>query len=427
MGTSPFFLALAIGLLLLAATLRSVKQNLAYGPAPQYRRFSVLSLDFGEGLLWISSFFAMIVAMPHPMTILVVILFYVSLISAARLRYLEEKASLNRWMRLSVETNRSVAQVMDGLADGFRSRVARQSKRCVQRMLRGQSLAGSVRRSKLPLDGSVIVAAMQMQTMEPSGVGASDEFFSSGSRDDWGDDGTAGRDDSVAMQQFAYVCISIVLAWMLSLFVLEFIVPTFEEMLEEFERPNTDAIALLRSVQSIGAIAGALMLLWASFAMAIRWLPSWSVRWVPWFGRRSIDGWRSEVLNSLSGGMRAGQSERETLKVTATAARPRWIRRRCKAAVNSIDQGFSLARSLRQAKLITRREQNWIECSALNGNLPDTTQNLARDLLRRRRHRWRIRMAWFVPLGTVLVGLFVLVHAAFVIRSLATLCEVAVV
>ena len=421
MNPHLIFLASTTGLALLAGTLRSIKQSLIHRPAAKTRLIVVALLDVLEGLLWTGCLLALLAAAPHPVTLVLLVLIVVSIAAARRLRYREEKRSLNRWLRMGTDTETSLSQLLDSLANGCRSRLARQAKACTNRLNRGQSIADAARRTKLPLDADTLAAIMIPSPSPASQEHPSNQIRLLDSHVRIDREYESSKSNSMVFQQFAYVVATVFLAWLIGMLVRSIIAPVFDDLFSEFRSAGNLSHWELDLVALIGHIFMTFFVAWLLLAMLIRWLPLWMVPCVPWFGGRAIDQWRCEVLRTLERGMRVRQSGSQILQCAVGTTRVRWIRSRCRVAHQFVESGMPLSLSMQRGKLITAREQVWLSCAENNGTLPDAIRKLASDIVRRQTHRWRIRMAWFVPLATVLVGGFVLAHAMFLFHFLFAL------
>ncbi len=198
-------------------------------------------------------------------------------------------------------------------------------------------------------------------------------------------------------------------------------IPTLDEMSSEFPVSEGLSHEALDAIVLVGHLFMACFVAWLLFAVLVRWLPLWMVRCVPWFGTRAIDQWRCGVLRTLERGMRSGQADSQILQCAIQVSPVRWIRASCRAAKRFVESGAPLPVAMYCAKLVSAREQTWLTCAENNAALPDAMMHLSRGILRRQTHRWRIRMAWIVPLATVLVGGYVLAHAMFLFQVLFAL------
>ncbi|PAY19821.1 type II secretion protein F [Rhodopirellula sp. SM50] len=366
-----------------------------------------------EWLMWVICLLAVCAAAPHPVTLLLVALFVVSIAAASRMRYREEQRSLNRWLRMAADSGVALPSLLDHLANGCRSGIARQAKRCVKRLYRGEAIADAARRARLPLDADTIAVIL----IPGHDVSSDEESLQLNLiRDPVAPvqhQNDASRSMTLAAQQFTYVVATVLLAWLFGMLIRSQLIPLITEIYDAMPFSRIRALAGLDTVAWVGNIVVGLLLVWLVFAGIVRWLPHWMARCVPWFGRKAIDKWRCEILQALQRGMRAGQAETQILQCAAQSTRVRWIRSRCRSALRLLDAGTPLALAMHGGKIVSSREQVWLTCAANNGNLPAAITKLVSDVRRRQSHRWRIRMAWFVPLATVMVGGFVLAHTMF--------------
>ncbi len=218
MTGGPLFIVVGVALqALLAGTLRSVKQNLIHRPADQTRPITIVVFDLLESLLWAGCLFGLIAAAPHPVTLVLAALFVVSIATARELRYREEKRSLNRWLRMAADTNVSLSHLLDSVANGCRSRLARQAKKCVNRLNRGESIADAARRSKLPLDADTIAAIMVPTPGQRSWRDSLSLIRVIDSDAQIRRDHESSESTSLSFQQFTYVVATMFLAWLVRL------------------------------------------------------------------------------------------------------------------------------------------------------------------------------------------------------------------
>ncbi|WP_404305249.1 type II secretion system F family protein [Neorhodopirellula lusitana] len=423
MATPLLFLAVAVGLSLLAGTFRSIKLNLIRQPAARMRKVTIELFEMLEWCLWFLCPIALIAAAPHPITILLVALFVVSVITAGRLRYREETQSLNRWLQLAPSTAASIPVLVESLADGFRSRLARQAKTFVIRVSRGESIVDATRRSRLPLDADTLANILlpgsepdhqpkPLQNEISSAVELSD------SRDQWCREQESARLNTLLFQQATYLVVTLILAWLLGLLIRSLVVPSIDHMLREFTAKTYVEKTSLNLVALIADCFLFVVAVWLFSGWVISQLPLWMVRWVPWFGRHAINRWRSDVLGMLARAIRSHQPASDVFQLAAGATRVQWIRKRCRTAHRFVESGISLPNAMQQAKLISAREEKWLTLAQANGNLASAIEQLVGRIDRVQTLRWRIRIAWLVPLVTVLVGAFVLVHAMYVFNFL---------
>lgn len=411
----------AIGSLLLACTFHSIGANFNEHPAIRTGRIAIKFVKATEWFLWTLGLLALIVAVPHPITVVLAAMFVASIVIAGRWRYHEETQSLNDWLRLAVETTVSIPVLVERMADGFRSRLAGQSRVFAVRVNRGQGIVDAARRTGLPIEADTLAAIMA----PPHDVAPEVPRRFPGAVDSRSGGIGGQREPSavppIVTEQFVYVVVTLFLAWVISIQVRAVILPVFTQMLDEYSLSYRRVTQGLDITVTIGNGVTLMVAIWLVAAWFIRWLPLSMVRWVPWFGQRSIDRWRCEVLRAIAGGVRNDQPAGDIFQFAQASTRVRWIRRRCAAARRSIEKGTGLVSSLRIAKLVSVREQTWLSSAEKNGGLADTLDQIVGNIHRRQTLLWDLRKAWLVPLATVGVGIYVLIHCLVVFRVLSLL------
>lgn len=411
---NPIILLLCwtIGLVILAGTFGLIRDHLVRRPLPHYRPWAITVFVVIERLLYAASGLAFISALPHPITIVLVFLFTASVITAMKLRYREESESLNRWIRTATRTGTSITDLLEAFADGSRSRLARQAKTCAVTMNRGVSIAEAARRFKLPITADTL-AAISLTVPQNSEVTESESdarTFTQETSKSY----QASQTNSLSVQRFVYVVATIVLAWITGYAIRATTIPRIQRIYFEFSDRSNAIPEILMWTVWIGNLFVIVLLAWLLLAFLIPRLPLGMIRWVPWFGQRAIDRWRCDVLRSILRGVTAGQSAATLFRFLETSTRRRWVRVRCGAASRLVQAGVPLPLAMKNASIITGPEQAWLTSAEQNGHLPTALQQMIGNLQRRQTLRWKIRMAWVVPLVTVLVGIYVLMHAIYV-------------
>ncbi|TWT92245.1 type II secretion system F family protein [Neorhodopirellula pilleata] len=417
--TSPLLMiAGAGGIGMLAGTIRTIRLNLVRRPPDRVRLWPISVLVLFEWLLWYAFLIAILLAAPHPTTILLLVLMVAAIITASRLRYSEETRSLNRWLHCAAEVGAPLPVVVESVSDGLGSRLASQAKSFVRRVNIGVPVIDAARKSRLPIEADTFAAMVypdvsREQTWRASNARKATDALAQRQ-------GTGST--SLVPQHMTYAISMILMAWLFGKTTREFLI----RLRDEFDNIATlrsflHESGLFSSVQAASNVIALLVVTWVLAAWVIRYLPLGMVRWIPWFGPRWIDQRRCEILNSLHRGMRVGHPVGQILEFAEQTARTRWSRRRCQTARRLIDDGKSVPVSLQRARLITTSEQAWLTAAEANGHLPHAIEHLCDNIHRRQTLRWKRRMAWFVPLTTVLVGLFVLMHAFSVFEFLSHL------
>lgn len=410
---------------LLIAVIRFLKRCFIRSPAQTTRFASLGLLGMAEVLVWVACIASLCALAPHPVTFLIVALMVASAVTASSLRYREEVNAMNRSLGAAIEVAANVPEVLDQLASGFRSRLSLQAKRCVRRISRGEPLSYSIRRAKLPINADIVA---RLVVPEATVVGAEGGLNAVGINGvDVSSEGEFERWDSKSriVQQWTYLAVTVLLACLIGGFIHTFLVPNFQSITKDFSGrlPTRTGIShgTLQFVAALGNFLAAFFVGWLLLAALIRWLPLWSIPWVPWFGRNAINQWRAEVLLWLQRGMRANQSDSQLLESAAKSTRVRWIRSRCRLVNRMVDGGVSLPTAMSRAKLVSSKEERWLSCAEKNGSLPSALGRLSGDILRHHVHRWDLRMAWLVPLITVMIGGYIMVHSVYVFEFLLTI------
>lgn len=412
-GHSLSFIAAAIACGLFAATLRTIKWNLISKPVPRFRPWTIRILTCLERFFWLTSVLATAIAAPHPVTFVLLAMMAGTLFVARSWTYREEADSLNRWMRLAAGTQASYPILAESLANGSSSRIACQAKSFSARLMRGESLVDAVRRSKLPVSAETLAAIRHPQpatSFQPTSEYDAGRLQSI--------DSTTPASAPIVAEQLIYLIVTMFLAWAMSFWIRSHLLDMLDHIGEEY---LDSSWKFARPLQSIAFVYESLMVvvaIWIAFAISIRFQPAWLVRWIPWFGKDAIARWRCEVLRTLSIGVGWGNADSELLSLASQTSRNRWIRKRCRQASRSIENGTTLPVALGSSEIIAAKEQSWLISAANNHHLPSAINQLADNITRRRSLTWKLRMSWLVPLAIVLVGIYVMAHIVTLFRFL---------
>lgn len=420
------YLGCAAGMALTACTIRAIKQNLMLRWADRASSWGILFFATIESLLWICFFLALVIAAPHPTTILLCVLLIVSIAAASRLRYIEEVVSLNRWLRISASKSTSLPALVEGLASGSRSHLCVQARKFVQRINQGVSIMEASRQSRLPLDADTIAAWVFPSANSSTTDHRARRLNKTAQLVRDFRDSTQSRTSlsmTLSMQQFVYGVATVVLAWGLGIYIRSSIVPMLRQIDDVAEMGfEIDLIdGPLNAVAMAGNVVMVMMVTWLLAAFLIEALPPWSIRWVPWFGRRTIDQRKCELLGALHRGTHAGHPADQIFEFAKTATRSKWVRKCCRKAQASINAGATLPTAMYQCKLINATQQKWIASAQANGNLPRAMEQMSDHIERSQTSLWKRRMAWGIPVTIVAVGFYVLVHAVYVFQFLTNL------
>ncbi|MCC9600901.1 type II secretion system F family protein [Stieleria sp. JC731] len=411
----------AIVLSLFAGTLRTLKGNLIHRPAEDARTKLANCIGLFEGFLWFASVVCVILAAPHPVSVILVLMVVASVISAFGLRYQEEKQSLNRWIKITAQCDTPFPRLLDHFANGCHSSIARKAKNCAFRLLRGDDLLQTIRRSKLPLDPDA-VAMMRRNVSRSMEAAESDQRVV---RPHSVEQELAMNQSLVRRrQQLVYVVVTIMLCVLFSATTRTFTFPTISAVSDEFSVEPAWSDNTFEQVELAEKVCLTAIVIILFVVLCARWLPKQIVRMIPWFGKSIIDRNRTELIESIGLGLRAGYAENDILLSSTKTNRNRWIRRASRRIGNRIDQGLSLVDALYRSKIITTRERVWLTSAEKNGTLPEAMSQLKSDVFRRQTYRWNLRMSWFVPLVTCVVGGYIFFYAWYVFHFLTRIVEV---
>ncbi len=241
---------------------------------------------------------------------------------------------------------------------------------------------------------------------------------------DRADGGRLSPDQWPAEMQFAYLLTLWISALAIGFFLLQFILPVFRQIFEEFdfEVSRSSPAGAAGSRWLLQAVLGSGLLL---SGMAIGFVVFWRTDWraasraAPLIGPLVRARRRARCLQALATAMSARREPAAVLREAAQVERRRGQRRRWAKAAGLLEAGGALGPSLGTAGLIDRKAEPWIASAAATGRLPCALRALAAETLRRGQLRFELSMAILFPLGVIAIGAFVLWMASWVIGSLA--------
>lgn len=404
---SPFndFFVIAM-MILLIGILRRIRRSFVRRHSK--RRLGVyiemtLILEF---LSWIAGTLTLIVQTPHPVAILLVILFLGSMTTNSILCYREEKATLNRCLAMLLQQDAPFADALDQIGDTFRSGLAARVKKCARLIERGETEYQSVMQSHLPLDADTLflLSEEKISLSDPTASSfASLRPTEQADHDIW-------DFNSQVSHQLLYLAVLLLASSLLGAGWVSLLLPTMEDFSSEavFSYTETGVVETLAEVSIPFAFC---FCLWLLAALLIPKLPGWIIRLIPWFGKSWMDQQRCSVLRCLAQGVQCGVGEQEILKLAGANSRMKNIASRCRKSVLFIDSGVAFHEAIYKAGLIRKNEMSWLMLGSANGNLHHALHGLANLIKRRRIFSWQMRMTWLVPLILILVGIYVLVFA----------------
>ena len=410
---------IAMILIMVAGTMRSVISNLRMRPSARSRPGAIAVLGLGIWLLWIMVGILVVVAVPHPMTVIAVVVLLLAVFFHGRMNLRDEAQSLDRWIGFVGSGGGPVGEMAEGFAGGCQTRVGERAKRLSLNLSRGLPPGDAINQSRLPLSADSIA----VMTLPRSGGRQKSvrQWHRTHQRSE------SDRAHARFWERFAYAYLLVLLAWFLGTFVPWLGGWPMDELAQEFDvNLNRDGGWRTCLVWSRAAshflLAG--MTIWACAAILIPILPEWIASRVPWFGRAWQNRERADSFLALARGVRAELPESELLDGNVRHSRSRWIRNRSRKVRRFQANGMSLIDSMKQSRWVDQREHAWLTLAASNGNLPQSMEQLSDDIRRHEMITWHYRMAWFVPTITILVAVYVLLHFWEVISFLVKLIQI---
>ncbi|MEM0926571.1 MAG: type II secretion system F family protein [Planctomycetota bacterium] len=417
-GMAGAIVAYAIG-----GTLRAIRWNLAGESLSRRVRWYIGLVRLPEVFCYLLACLSLCYAFPHPLTIVGIVLLIASLMANRILRANEERKVLNAWLSVADTAQAPLPMFIERIGSGFRSSLSWRTRDCARRISEGADFREAVRRSRLPVDAVLLNRLGAANRSTEKETAQSGWSLSNASNDTT----TLVRTE----QQLAYALITPIVGLTLGGFMTVYILPTIRELSEEFGTTPTpsgrSAVELaevaLQTISYWSLWVLAVLIIWLVMAAFRRRLFAFTVRWIPWFGRSGIDLWRVDCLRQLGEGVRCREPAEELIGQIRMTSRSRWLRSKCKRALQYLSSGMSLPMALQRAAIISKREQAWLASAQANHHLSDAIVCLSEDVARDREHRWYLRVTWLVPLVTTVVSLYVLLFAGYMIAVLSQLIE----
>lgn len=398
-------------MLMLAGTFRTIRKNLVHQRAVATWSVGIRLVGFCEILVWVGVVIFLLSVFRHPTTILLIVMALVALEVSRRMHIGEEIRSLNQWLGIAVQNGSSVGEMVEAVASGCQTSVAIRARRFAHYLDIGVPAEKAARRAKLSLDTNIVLALMTDR-----GEANLKASKNAGPRRPM--EAPAAEDSSVTMtliaQQFGYM-LALILMACVGGFLLGMESRSHWGEMKGGIVTDLDFddlwFSTIPTVERVGVWVAAIVLFWTLMFFVIRWLPVKLVRWVPWFGNHAITGWRCDVLETISRSVASHQSVGETLSSLGSATRISWIRKQSLRAENLLSSGVTLPDSLRRSKIVSKKESAWLAAALANNHLAFAIERLVDDVRRRQVMKWRVRVAWLMPLVTVAVGAYVLAYA----------------
>ena len=334
------------------------------------------------------------------------------------LRSAEEAESLEDVVTLvAVKDPAAMPEAIERFAEGQSLKIRVRCRDFAYRLRLGQLPEDAIRQSRLPLgvDSALALRLGPAAKTERHTVKLS---RASGSRQ-------GGSELAVSwvswplMSQLTYLLFLICLLIFISTFLSLFIFPTISKILEEFaiepiipDSVRTVFDSTVSFLLTITAIWLALILL--SAATGSRML----LRITPWFGEWLRTRNRHRGLRAMAAGVAMGRPIAEVLELSRRTSPARWIRSRSKLAYNKVVAGQEIGLALKRSGWLSAAEAAWVDSAILSGNLDQTLDWIASSIRRRYELKWRIRVAWLVPVVLILIGAMVAMLAYSMFGSL---------
>lgn len=222
-----------------------------------------------------------------------------------------------------------------------------------------------------------------------------------------------------AYGQFLYLGVTAMVTCLVMAFMATFIVPTMEQMFEEFGLSIPfpwvfEAWPAVWVLVLLGAIAILLVpVLNRARKLGFR-LPSW-IPLTPKMAEK-----RAEVLFGLADGLDAGWPLGRTMALGHRIAQTGWERRALERAMREVQQGIDPIESIHRIGWLDSTEAAWLE-----GAKPERAAELLRvfasQSVRDAHENVRWIMAWLFPIVVILLGVTVLLFAFAFFGSLVVL------
>lgn len=282
---------------------------------------------------------------------------------------------------------------------------------------RGAEPVEAARMIRLPLEIDTLLALQHRgEAGTPKGVGDGDDT----------DLELPPTDLWPAGSQLAYLVSLMIGGTFIAYFLLLFIVPTFDEMFEEFDLEPISASPggpVGQTILMVGLPLLLLILFAIGLLVFLLWLTDyrWVARCLPFLGPLLLSHRRANCLRGLARVIESGREASSALASASEVELRIGQQRRLRKAASLVGAGTGFAPALGQAGLIERSAESWVEAAAANHRLPATLRALAESMTRRARVRFDTAMSVIFPIGVMLVGLFVFWLAWWVVGSLAGL------
>lgn len=224
------------------------------------------------------------------------------------------------------------------------------------------------------------------------------------------------------MSQLSYLFFLIGLLIFIGTFISLFILPTLAKVMEEFAIVPIIPDSARATFDSIVSTTLTILAIWMVLTLLSAITGSRILlRITPWFGEWLRTRNRHRGLRAIAAGVALGRPISEVLELSRRTSPARWIRSRSKMAYNQVVAGQDIGLALKRSGWLSGAEAAWVESAIASGTLPETLDWIAVSIRRRYELKWKVRIAWLVPLVLVLIGAMVAALAYYMFGSLVQL------
>ena len=389
--------------------IRRFRRYLTRRSASKPLGFPIALTELFELLIWISGVLATLISTFHPVSLLVLTLFLVSMITNSVLRYREDRGTLNRCLKIALQQGTPLTLALEQIGNTLRSGLAERVYRCVRKLRQGHDEYSSITRSHLPIDAEIIALVSDefhsQNTVNDAGffrVWSTDHF----ERDLW-------KLKSQISHQLLYIAFLMVFCCCLGIWVNSVALPLIEDFSDGIDLAQRDLIfsANIAKLSTIVITITSLYCGWLLSILLIPKLPYVLVRLIPWLGRTHIDQQRACVLRSLARGTKSGLADYEILKAAGESSKVGWIASDCRKSMARLDAGYTFDQAIQRSILVRSSERDWLVSCSDPSTLPVALDSLASSIQRGLIYRWQLRMTWLVPLFLVISGIYIFATA----------------
>lgn len=423
MFTPLLNLYVIVAMVILIGIIQRLAKLLRHNPSRKRTRFYSGLLQVIAKTVWVLGIIGLLVSTPHPIAFLLILLFVGSIVTANLSRVREERFAVNRCFELAIAQQISFARVFEELSRYSHERLSNQTSRFAKKLRDGCSLQESIRSSRLPVDSGMI----SLIGVRQANLGASSPTHETGLAgrkvNEYSSERYSAELESQVTHHFIYLATLVAGCWALGQFSRGIVLPQLKLIFDELELapPFTSLVGTGTITDVLVYVSNVLMvgfLTWLGLAMCIRWVPGVFIRCIPWFGSTWFENQSCLVIRSLATGSAGGVADRDILLSAADTTSIRWVAKKCRKTAHLLDQGVALQDALIRTGLLRRKDGVRLEAAQKNGSLSLAYESLASSVKRRLMYRWRLRIAWFVPLIVSLMGVYVLAHTAMLFQYL---------